>query len=154
MQGGPAVDCGLTGRKVIVDTYGGFARHGGGAFLGKDPSKVDRSGAYAARWVAKHVVAAGLAARCEVQVAYAIGRAAPVSVLVDCAGTERVDPTRLASAVHEVFDLRPRAVVEALGLRRPMYRPTAAYGHFGVAGRPWETTDRIDDLRSACGLHA
>ena len=152
VEGGPAVDCGLTGRKIIVDTYGGFARHGGGAFSGKDPSKVDRSGAYAARWVAKHVVAAGLAKRCEVQVAYAIGVAAPVSVALDCAGSSLVDAARLERAVGQVFDLRPAAITRALELLRPIYRPTAAYGHFGVLEYPWERTDRVEELRAACGV--
>ena len=129
--GGPHADAGLTGRKIIVDTYGGMARHGGGAFSGKDPSKVDRSAAYAARWVAKHVVAAGAAERCEVQVAYAIGVARPVSVLVETFGTERVDRARIAKAVDAIFDLRPAAIIRDLDLRRPIYRNTAAYGHFG-----------------------
>ncbi len=152
--GGPHADAGLTGRKIIVDTYGGMARHGGGAFSGKDPSKVDRSGAYAARWVAKHVVAAGAARRCEVQVAYAIGVAHPISLLVDTFGTETVDPTRIESAVREVFDLRPAAIVRDLDLRRPIYRRTAAYGHFGRADKEltWESTPRVDDLRRALGL--
>ncbi len=129
--GGPHADAGLTGRKIIVDTYGGMARHGGGAFSGKDPSKVDRSAAYAARWVAKHVVASGAAERCEVQVAYAIGVARPVSVLVETFGTERVDRARIAKAVDAIFDLRPAAIIRDLDLRRPIYRDTAAYGHFG-----------------------
>jgi S-adenosylmethionine synthetase len=152
--GGPHADAGLTGRKIIVDTYGGMARHGGGAFSGKDPSKVDRSGAYAARWVAKHVVATGAARRCEVQVAYAIGVAHPISLLVDTFGTETVDPTRIESAVREVFDLRPAAIVRDLDLRRPIYRRTAAYGHFGRADKEltWESTPRVDDLRRALGL--
>ncbi len=155
--GGPRGDAGLTGRKIIVDTYGGMARHGGGAFSGKDPSKVDRSAAYAARWVAKHIVASGAATRCEMQVAYAIGMAGPLSVLVDTFGTETVDPVRIAAAVHEVFDLRPAAIVRDLDLCRPIYLPTASYGHFG---RPpgdggfftWESLDRLDDLRSALEL--
>ncbi len=152
--GGPVGDAGLTGRKVIVDTYGGMARHGGGAFSGKDPSKVDRSGAYATRWVAKNVVAAGAADRCEVQVAYAIGMARPVSVLVETFGTERVDPEAIAKAVDDVFDLRPAAIMRDLDLRRPIFRPTAAYGHFGREGDgfTWERTDRVDDLRAALGL--
>ncbi|HMR95807.1 MAG TPA: methionine adenosyltransferase domain-containing protein, partial [Microthrixaceae bacterium] len=145
---------GLTGRKIIVDTYGGSARHGGGAFSGKDPSKVDRSAAYAARWVAKNVVAAGAATRCEVQVAYAIGVAHPVSVLIDTFGTATVDPAKLDDAVRQIFDLRPAAIVRDLDLRRPGYRATAAYGHFGRTGDrfTWENTDRVDDLRSALGL--
>jgi len=152
--GGPVGDAGLTGRKIIVDTYGGAARHGGGAFSGKDPSKVDRSAAYAARWVAKNVVAAGAASRCEVQVAYAIGVAHPVSVLVETFGTEKVDPAALDVAVRDVFDLRPAAIVRDLDLRKPRYRQTAAYGHFGRSGDgfTWEQTDRVDDLRSALGL--
>ncbi len=152
--GGPHADTGLTGRKIIVDTYGGMARHGGGAFSGKDPSKVDRSAAYAARWVAKNVVAAGLASRCEVQVAYAIGVARPVSLLVETFGTETVDPARIADAVNEVFDLRPAAIVRDLDLKRPIYRKTAAYGHFGRADKEftWEETGRADDLKQALGL--
>ncbi len=150
--GGPVGDAGLTGRKIIVDTYGGMARHGGGAFSGKDPSKVDRSAAYAARWVAKNLVAAGVARRCELQVAYAIGMARPVSVLVETFGTETVDPDRLEDCVQEVFDLRPAAIIADLGLRTPIYQPTAAYGHFGRDGFPWESTDRIDDIRSYCDL--
>ncbi len=152
--GGPVGDAGLTGRKIIVDTYGGAARHGGGAFSGKDPSKVDRSAAYAARWVAKHVVAAGAASRCEVQVAYAIGVARPVSVLVETFGTGVVSPEALDAAIGELFDLRPAAIVRDLDLRRPVYRPTAAYGHFGRTGETftWEHTDRVDALRSALGL--
>ena len=129
--GGPHADTGLTGRKIIVDTYGGMARHGGGAFSGKDPSKVDRSAAYAARWVAKHVVASGAAKRCEVQVAYAIGVAHPVSLLVETFGTETVAPEKIAEAVRELFDLRPAAIIRDLDLRRPIYQQTAAYGHFG-----------------------
>jgi S-adenosylmethionine synthetase len=152
--GGPHADAGLTGRKIIVDTYGGMARHGGGAFSGKDPSKVDRSAAYAARWVAKHVVAAGAARRCEVQVAYAIGVARPVSLLVETFGTETVDPTKVAGAVDEIFDLRPAAIINDLELRRPIYRRTAAYGHFGRSDKEfsWEATPRVDDLRRALGL--
>jgi S-adenosylmethionine synthetase len=152
--GGPRADTGLTGRKIIVDTYGGSARHGGGAFSGKDPSKVDRSGAYAARWVAKHVVASGAAARCEVQIAYAIGVAHPVSLMVDTFGTEVVDSERIAKAVQELFDLRPAAIIEALDLRRPIYRRTAAYGHFGrrVPGFTWEETPRLAELKAALGL--
>jgi S-adenosylmethionine synthetase len=152
--GGPHADAGLTGRKIIVDTYGGMARHGGGAFSGKDPSKVDRSAAYAARWVAKHVVAAGAARRCEVQVAYAIGVAHPVSLLVDTFGTEQVDPQRISDAVRELFDLRPAAIARDLDLRRPIYKKTAAYGHFGRSDKEftWEATPRVDDLRTALGL--
>jgi S-adenosylmethionine synthetase len=152
--GGPHADTGLTGRKIIVDTYGGMARHGGGAFSGKDPSKVDRSAAYAARWVAKNLVAAGAATRCEVQVAYAIGVARPVSVLVECFGTERVDPDRIQGAVDEVFDLRPAAIVRDLALKRPIYRKTAAYGHFGRADKEftWEDTSKADDVKQALGL--
>ena len=150
--GGPVGDTGLTGRKIVVDTYGGMARHGGGAFSGKDPSKVDRSGSYAARWVAKNLVAAGAASRCELQVAYAIGMARPVSVQVETFGTETVDPTRIAACVQEVFDLRPAAIIRDLDLKRPIYRRTAAYGHFGRDGFPWEATDRVDDVRSALDL--
>jgi S-adenosylmethionine synthetase len=152
--GGPVGDCGLTGRKIIVDTYGGMARHGGGAFSGKDPSKVDRSAAYAARWVAKNIVASGAASRCEVQVAYAIGMAHPVSILVETFGTSQVDPSKLEGAVREVFDLRPGAIVRDLDLLRPIYQPTAAYGHFGRTGDgfTWEKTDRVDALRTALGL--
>jgi len=152
--GGPVGDAGLTGRKIIVDTYGGMARHGGGAFSGKDPSKVDRSAAYAARWVAKNVVASGAAARCEVQVAYAIGVAHPVSIMVETFGTAVVDEERIAAAVREVFDLRPAAIARDLDLRKPRYRQTAAYGHFGRTGDAftWERTDRVADLTSALGL--
>ena len=154
--GGPVGDCGLTGRKIIVDTYGGMARHGGGAFSGKDPSKVDRSAAYAARWVAKNVVAAGLAFRCEVQVAYAIGVARPVSVMVETFGTEAagVSPEQLEALVDEHFDLRPPRSASELDLHRPIYQQTAAYGHFGRDGADftWERTDRADDLRDAAGL--
>ena len=150
--GGPVGDTGLTGRKIVVDTYGGMARHGGGAFSGKDPSKVDRAASYAARWVAKNLVAAGAASRCELQVAYAIGMAHPVSVLVETFGTETVDPTRIAACVQEVFDLRPAAIIRDLDLKRPLYRRTAAYGHFGRDGFPWEATDRVDDVRSALDL--
>ncbi|HLH46826.1 MAG TPA: methionine adenosyltransferase [Acidimicrobiales bacterium] len=153
-KGGPHADAGLTGRKIIVDTYGGAARHGGGAFSGKDPSKVDRSAAYAARWVAKHVVASGAAHRCEIQVAYAIGVARPVSVMVETFGTEEVDPSIIEKAVAEVFDLRPAAIIRDLGLRRPIYRGTAAYGHFGRDDEAfsWEHTTRLADFRSAVGL--
>jgi S-adenosylmethionine synthetase len=152
--GGPHADTGLTGRKIIVDTYGGMARHGGGAFSGKDPSKVDRSAAYAARWVAKHVVASGAAERCEVQVAYAIGVARPVSVLVETFGTERVDRQKIAKAVDALFDLRPAAIIRDLDLRRPIYQRTAAYGHFGRTdqGFAWEQTPRLDDLRRELSL--
>ncbi|HWD50922.1 MAG TPA: methionine adenosyltransferase [Acidimicrobiales bacterium] len=152
--GGPHADTGLTGRKIIVDTYGGMARHGGGAFSGKDPSKVDRSAAYAARWVAKHVVASGAASRCEVQVAYAIGVARPVSLLVETFGTEKVDPIQIGKAVDEIFDLRPAAIVRDLELKRPIYRKTAAYGHFGRSEKDftWEETLRVDDLKQALGL--
>ena len=152
--GGPHADCGLTGRKIIVDTYGGMARHGGGAFSGKDPSKVDRSAAYAARWVAKHVVAAGAARRCEVQVAYAIGVARPISLLVDTFGTETVENEKIVNAVKELFDLRPAAILRDLDLRRPIYKKTAAYGHFGRSENEfsWEATPRVDDLKSALSL--
>ena len=147
--GGPMGDAGLTGRKIIVDTYGGMARHGGGAFSGKDPSKVDRSAAYAARWAAKNVVASGLAERCELQVAYAIGRAHPVSVRVDTFGTETAPVERIESAVTKVFDLRPAAIIEELELKRPIYAATSAYGHFGREGFSWERTDRVDELLRA-----
>lgn len=152
--GGPMGDAGLTGRKIIVDTYGGMARHGGGAFSGKDPSKVDRSAAYAMRWVAKNVVAAELADRVEVQVAYAIGKAAPVGLFVETFGTERVDPAQISKAISEIFDLRPGAIIRDLDLLRPIYAPTAAYGHFGRTDvdLPWERTDRADKLRAAGGL--
>jgi len=152
-MGGPHADAGLTGRKIIVDTYGGAARHGGGAFSGKDPSKVDRSAAYAARWVAKHVVASGAARRCEIQVAYAIGVARPVSLLVETFGTEQVDPAVIASAVNEVFDLRPAAIIRDLDLRRPIYQKTAAYGHFGRSDKEftWEKVSRLEDFKSAIG---
>jgi len=155
--GGPVGDAGLTGRKIIVDTYGGAARHGGGAFSGKDPSKVDRSAAYAARWVAKNVVASGAAERCELQVAYAIGVARPVSVMVETFGTANVDPAVLNTVVAEVFDLRPAAILDRLDLRRPIYLPTAAYGHFGRTGGDsftWEKTDMVDTLRSELGLNS
>jgi S-adenosylmethionine synthetase len=149
--GGPQADTGLTGRKIIVDTYGGMARHGGGAFSGKDPTKVDRSAAYAVRWVAKNVVAAGLAERCEVQVAYAIGVAHPVSVFVETFGTERVDPEKLGKLIPEFFDLRPAAILRDLDLRRPIFRKTAAYGHFGRTEPEftWESTDRAKELARA-----
>ncbi len=152
--GGPHADTGLTGRKIIVDTYGGAARHGGGAFSGKDPSKVDRSAAYAARWVAKHVVASGAASRCEVQIAYAIGVAHPVSIMVDTFGTEVVDPAKIEAAILTIFDLRPAAIIEALDLRRPVYRRTAAYGHFGrsSSGFTWEETTRLEPFKAELGL--
>ena len=150
--GGPVGAAGLPGRKIIVDTYGGMARHGGGAFSGKDPSKVDRSAAYATRWVAKNLVAAGAARRCEVQVAYAIGMAHPVSVLVETFGTETVDPMRISDCISELFDLRPAAIIRDLDLKRPIYLPTAAYGHFGRDGFPWEQVNRADEVRSFLGL--
>ncbi|MBU2185402.1 MAG: methionine adenosyltransferase, partial [Gammaproteobacteria bacterium] len=155
--GGPVGDCGLTGRKIIVDSYGGMARHGGGAFSGKDPSKVDRSAAYAGRWVAKNIVAAGLAKRCEIQVSYAIGVAEPTSISLNCFGTETVPVGRIVAAVREVFDLRPFAIIRELDLLHPIYRPTASYGHFGrkpyaLAGATafsWERTDRAEALKAA-----
>lgn len=149
--GGPAGDCGLTGRKIIVDTYGGMARHGGGAFSGKDPSKVDRSAAYAARYVAKNIVAAGLAARCEIQISYAIGVAEPTSFDLETFGTARLPHDRLIGAIREVFDLRPKGIIQMLDLLRPIYRQTAAYGHFGRADidLPWEKTDRAEALKAA-----
>ena len=147
--GGPAADAGLTGRKIIVDTYGGMARHGGGAFSGKDPSKVDRSATYAARWVAKNVVAAGIAQRCEIQLAYAIGRARPIGLYVDTFGTASVPEERIADAIREVFDLRPLGMIEDLDLLRPIYRETAAYGHFGREQFPWEAINRVDQLKAA-----
>lgn len=157
--GGPVGDCGLTGRKIIVDSYGGMARHGGGAFSGKDPSKVDRSAAYAGRWVAKNIVAAGLARRCEIQVSYAIGVAQPTSISLNCFGTETAPVDRIVAAVREVFDLRPFAIIRELDLLHPIYRPTATYGHFGRAPYPlagatafsWERTDRAEALRAAIG---
>ena len=154
VAGGPISDTGVTGRKIIVDTYGGSARHGGGAFSGKDPTKVDRSAAYAARYVAKNVVAAGLADRCELQVAYAIGVAHPVSICVECHGTERVPQERIEALIREHFDLRPAAIVRDLDLRRPIYAKTAAYGHFGREDKDftWERTDKADALRAAAGL--
>jgi S-adenosylmethionine synthetase len=156
VEGGPKGDCGLTGRKIIVDTYGGYGRHGGGAFSGKDPSKVDRSAAYMARYIAKNLVAAELARRCEIQVAYAIGIADPVSVAVDTFGTGCLPDERLATIVRDLFDLKPAAIIASLGLKRPIYRRTASYGHFGRvpdgAHFTWERTDRVDDLRSAAGL--
>ncbi len=155
--GGPVGDCGLTGRKIIVDTYGGMARHGGGAFSGKDPSKVDRSAAYAGRWIAKNIVAAGLARRCEIQVSYAIGEAQPTSISINTFGTETVPAPRIVAAVREVFDLRPFAIIRDLNLLHPIYRPTAAYGHFGrepfalnnATAFSWESTDRAEALRGA-----
>ena len=154
--GGPQGDCGLTGRKIIVDTYGGYGRHGGGAFSGKDPSKVDRSAAYMARYIAKNIVAAELAGRCEVQLAYAIGVADPVSVLVDTFGSGAIPDERIGKIVRAVFDLRPAGIIRSLGLKRPIYRRTASYGHFGrVPEGPyfsWERTDHVDELRSAAGL--
>ncbi len=152
--GGPHADTGLTGRKIIVDTYGGAARHGGGAFSGKDPSKVDRSAAYAARWVAKHIVASGAATRCEIQVAYAIGVARPVSIMVETFGTSTIDPHQIEAMIDQVFDLRPAAIIRDLDLRRPIYRRTAAYGHFGRSDKEfsWEHLNRLDDVKSALGL--
>ena len=152
--GGPKGDAGLTGRKIIADTYGGMARHGGGAFSGKDPTKVDRSSAYAARWVAKNVVAAGLADRCELQVAYAIGVAHPMNVLIETFGTAKIDEELIAKAVTKVFDLRPAAIIQALDLRRPIYKQTASYGHFGRPDLdlPWERVDRVEALRDATGF--
>ena len=150
--GGPVGDCGLTGRKIIVDTYGGMARHGGGAFSGKDPSKVDRSAAYAARYVAKNIVAAGLADKCELQVSYAIGVAEPTSISVETFGTGKLEEARLIELIREHFDLRPYGLIQMLDLERPIYLPTAAYGHFGRDEFPWERTDKADALRAAAGL--
>lgn len=150
--GGPVGDAGLTGRKIIVDTYGGMARHGGGAFSGKDPSKVDRSAAYASRWVAKNLVAAGAARKCEVQVAYAIGMARPVSIYVETFNTETVDPEKISDCVNEIFDLRPAAIIRDLDLKRPIYKDTAAYGHFGREMFPWEQIGKVEEIRSALGL--
>jgi S-adenosylmethionine synthetase len=151
--GGPMGDAGVTGRKIIVDTYGGAGRHGGGAFSGKDPTKVDRSGAYAARWIAKNLVAAGLASRCEVQLAYAIGVAQPVSVMVDTFGTAEIADAILSAKIQDLWDLRPQEIIRALDLRRPIYRPTSAYGHFGRTPEDglftWERADRVDALRDA-----
>ncbi|HEY7975626.1 MAG TPA: methionine adenosyltransferase domain-containing protein, partial [Ktedonobacterales bacterium] len=151
--GGPMGDAGLTGRKIIVDTYGGFARHGGGAFSGKDPTKVDRSGAYAARYVAKNIVAAGLADRCELQISYAIGVARPISLFVETFGTSKVSNETLIKLIREHFDLRPAGIIQTLDLRRPIYQPTAAYGHFGRTDidAPWERLDKVDALRTAVG---
>jgi S-adenosylmethionine synthetase len=152
--GGPKGDCGLTGRKIIVDTYGGVGSHGGGCFSGKDPSKMDRTASYMARHIAKNVVAAGLASRCEVQVAYAIGVAQPVSVMVDTGGTAKISPDEIARLIREHFDLRPKAIIRYLDLLKPIYRRTACYGHFGRTdpGFPWERTDRAEELRKAAGL--
>ncbi len=150
--GGPVGDAGLTGRKIIVDTYGGMARHGGGAFSGKDPSKVDRSAAYASRWVAKNLVAAGAARKCEVQVAYAIGMARPVSIYVETFNTETVDPEKISDCVNEIFDLRPAAIIRDLDLKRPIYKDTASYGHFGREMFPWEQIGKVEEIRSALGL--
>jgi len=156
VTGGPMGDSGLTGRKIIVDTYGGTARHGGGSFSGKDATKVDRSGAYAARWVAKHIVAAGLAERCEIQVAYAIGVAHPLSVNVETYGTGKIPDEQIASVINASFDLRPGAIIRDLGLRRPIFQPTASYGHFGRddLDLPWERLDRLEQLRAAVGVPA
>jgi S-adenosylmethionine synthetase len=152
--GGPMGDAGVTGRKIVVDTYGGAIAHGGGAFSGKDPTKVDRSAAYATRYVAKNIVAAGLADRCQIQVAYAIGVAHPFSIFIDCFDTERIPVTRIEELVREHFDLRPAAILRDLDLRRPIYVPTAAYGHFGwdEPDRTWEHIDKADALRAAAGL--
>ena len=152
--GGPVGDCGLTGRKIIVDTYGGMARHGGGAFSGKDPSKVDRSAAYMCRYVAKNIVAAGLAERCEIQVSYAIGVAEPTSITVETFGTGKIEEERLVTIVREHFDLRPKGLISQLGLLKPIYRPTAAYGHFGRTedSFSWEKTDKVAALQDAAGL--
>ena len=150
--GGPQGDSGLTGRKIIVDTYGGMARHGGGAFSGKDPSKVDRSAAYAGRYVAKNIVAAGLADRCEIQVSYAIGVAEPTSIMVETFGTEKVPSEQLTLLVREFFDLRPYGLIQMLDLLHPIYKETAAYGHFGREHFPWEKTDKAQLLRDAAGL--
>jgi S-adenosylmethionine synthetase len=156
VTGGPMGDSGLTGRKIIVDTYGGAARHGGGCFSGKDPTKVDRSGAYAARWVAKHIVAAGLAERCEIQVAYAIGVAHPLSVNVETFGTGTIPDQQIASIIGGVFDLRPGAIIRDLGLRQPIFQPTASYGHFGRddLDLPWERLDRLEQVRAAVDVPA
>jgi S-adenosylmethionine synthetase len=152
--GGPMGDCGLTGRKIIVDTYGGVGSHGGGAFSGKDPSKVDRSGSYMARYIAKNVVAAGLADKVEVQIAYAIGVAEPVSVMINTFGTSKIPPEKIKELVLEVFDLRPRAIIEQLNLLRPIYKKTAAYGHFGreLPEFTWELTDKVEILKDKAGL--
>ena len=152
--GGPQGDAGLTGRKIIVDTYGGMARHGGGAFSGKDPTKVDRSGAYAARYVAKNIVAAGLADRCEIQIAYAIGVARPVSVMVETFGTGKIAESKISELIQKHFDLRPAGIIKELDLRRPIYRQTAAYGHFGRTdvNLPWERTDKAEALKADAGI--
>ena len=152
VRGGPYADCGLTGRKIIVDTYGGMGRHGGGAFSGKDPSKVDRSAAYAGRWVAKHVVASGAADRCEIQLAYAIGMAQPMSIFVETFGTAKEDHAKIEAAVRSTFDLRPGAIVRELDLKRPIYKASAAYGHFGREQFPWEQLSKLDELKSALGV--
>lgn len=151
--GGPEADAGLTGRKIVVDTYGGVGRVGGGCFSGKDPSKVDRSGAYAARYVAKNIVAAGLASECEVQISYAIGVARPTSINIDCFGTAKIDEEKIAELVRKHFDLRPKAIIDNLDLKKPIYRKTAAYGHFGRSGFSWEKTDKAQTLRNDSGLH-
>ncbi len=148
--GGPVADAGLTGRKIIVDTYGGWGRHGGGAFSGKDPSKVDRSASYMARYIAKNVVAAGLADKCEIQIAYAIGVARPVSVYANTFGTAKVDETLIEKAVNKIFDMRPAAIIETLDLLRPIYKKTASYGHFGRDGMPWEVIDKVEELKKMC----
>ena len=148
-MGGPEGDSGLTGRKIIVDTYGGWGRHGGGAFSGKDPSKVDRSAAYMCRWVAKNVVAAGLADRAELQVAYAIGHPHPTSITIDCFGTEKVEESKIQESVHHVFNFKPAEIVSQLDLLRPIYRSTTHYGHFGKADLPWEQTNKTEDLKAA-----
>jgi S-adenosylmethionine synthetase len=153
--GGPVGDCGLTGRKIIVDSYGGMARHGGGAFSGKDPSKVDRSAAYMARYVAKNIVAAGLAERCEIQVSYAIGVAEPTSITVETFGTGKISEDRLVQIIRDIFDLRPKGLIAMLGLLKPIYQTTAAYGHFGRTedSFSWEKTDKVDALKDAAGLN-
>jgi S-adenosylmethionine synthetase len=150
--GGPVADTGLTGRKIIVDTYGGYARHGGGAFSGKDATKVDRSAAYAARWAAKNLVAAGVARKLEIQLSYAIGRPEPFSIHIETFGTEQIDPSRIGAIVEELFDFRPASVISQLELTRPMFAPTAAYGHFGRPGFTWERLDRVEEIRAAAGL--
>jgi S-adenosylmethionine synthetase len=154
VTGGPLGDSGLTGRKFIVDTYGGMGRHGGGCFSGKDATKVDRSGAYAARWVAKHIVAAGLADRCEIQIAYAIGIAHPLSINVETFGTGQLDDAKIVEIIQEYFDLRPGAIIRDLGLRRPIFQPTASYGHFGRddLDLPWERLDRLESIQAASGV--
>ncbi len=154
VTGGPAGDSGLTGRKIIVDTYGGFGRHGGGCFSGKDPSKVDRSGAYAARYVAKNIVAAGLADRCEIQVSYAIGIAEPISILVDCFGTNKVEEEKIENAIKKVFSFKPANIIKTLNLKKPIYKKTASYGHFGREGFPWENLDKVEELKAAVANQA